>query len=577
MADRSAESSNGTSIASRAGTGERPNLLFVLVDDLGYSDLGCYGGEIETPTLDGLADDGAQFSDFYVQPRCSPSRASLMTGHTNQLLGFDVLTGDKELRQNHVFLPELLQDDGYRTYLSGKWHLGATTNFSASDVDRDPRARGFDHVYRFSGYAESPWDPDTRLLPHTPDTSRLLSDEVAERSYRHDPDSTQYESGETFYQTDAITDYALDFLEHNRRRNEREEHRPFFLYLAYGAPHFPLAAPESLTEKYVARYEAGWDAIREDRLQRMIDRGVVPSDIVLPPRGDVPVREDWDTHRVPAWDSLSAERREDLVRRMAVFAAMVEMIDRNLERVLEGLEEQDQLENTLVMFMSDNGACYEWHEFGHSADDGPRTGEALSAMGTAAADRGLKYGAGWANVGSTPYRLYKHFGHEGGIRSPLIVHWSGLDDSLREGVVDDVACARDIVPTVLDLLDIELPDTWTARNDQAYEVAGFDETAESLSDLLANGESLGDREIAWEHEGNTAYRSGRWKLVGKNFDGTDGVPAHDWELYDLEDDPTETANLADDQPERVRELAQRWLDWATRNDVSIPEDIEFPS
>jgi arylsulfatase len=579
VTDRSGKASGAGSSASRTGAARRPNVLLVLVDDLGYSDVGCYGGEIETPTLDGLAAEGAQFRDFYVQPRCSPTRASLMTGQTNQLLGFDVLTGDGELRRNHVFLPELLRADGYRTYLSGKWHLGGTANFGPSDVDRDPRVRGFDHVYRFSGYAESPWDPDTRLLSNTPDTYRLLSDAVEERSYRHDPDSTRYEPGETFYQTDAITDYALDFLEHDRRQNERGERRPFFLYLAYGAPHFPLAAPRSLTEKYVSRYEAGWDAIREDRLQRMIDRGVVPSDVVLPPRGDVPAREsgDWETHRVRAWESLSSERRTDLVRRMAVFAAMVEMIDRNLDRVLEALEEQDELEDTLVLFMSDNGACYEWHEFGHSADDGPRTGAALSRMGTAAADRGLKYGAGWANVGSTPYRLYKHFGHEGGIRSPLIVRWGGLDDSLRDGLVDDVACSRDLVPTILDLLDVERPDAWTARDGQSYEVAAFDETCESLCDLLVDGESLGDREIAWEHEGNAAYRSARWKLVGKNFDGTDGVPAYAWELYDLGDDPTETTNLAADQPERVRELAGRWLDWAERNDVSVPEEITVPS
>lgn len=553
----------------------RPNILLVLVDDLGYSDLGCYGGEIETPNLDDLANDGTQFTDFYVQPRCSPTRASLMTGHTNQLLGFDVLTGGRELRQNHVFLPELLQEEGYRTYLAGKWHLGATANFGASDVDRDPRTRGFDHVYRFSGYAESPWDPDTRLLSHTPDTYQLLSDAIEERSYRHDPDPTRYEQGETFYQTDVITDYALDFLEHDRHQNESGEHQPFFMYLAYGAPHFPLAAPQSLTEKYISRYEAGWDAIRKNRLERMIDCGVVPSDVVLGPRSDVPGRDGWETHRVRAWDSLSADRQEDLVRRMAVYAAMVEMIDRNLGRILDALREHGQQENTLVLFMSDNGACYEWHEFGHSDDDGPRTGTALSAMGTAA-EQGLKYGTGWATAGSTPYRLYKHFGHEGGIRSPLLLRWSGLDDSLLDGMVEDVCCSRDIVPTILDLLEIELPEQWTAENGQTYEVADFDDTSESLSGLLADGEPLVDREIAWEHEGNAAYRSGQWKLVGKNFDA-DGVAAHEWELYDLQIDPLETNNLADDRPERVRELARRWMDWAERNDVSIPEGITYPS
>jgi arylsulfatase A-like enzyme len=574
MTDESLESTDRTVPSTPSTNGnDQPNVLFILVDDLGYSDIGCYGGEITTPNLDRLAENGAQFSEFYVQPRCSPTRASLLTGHTNQRLGFDVLTGDSELRRNHVFLPELLGENGYRTYLSGKWHLGGTANFGVSDVERDPRVRGFDHVYRFTGYAESPWDPDTRLLSHTPDTYRLLSDAVEERSYRHDPDSTQYEQGESFYQTDAITDYALDFLEHDRHQNETEDHQPFFMYLAYGAPHFPLAAPQSLTEKYVSKYEAGWDTVREDRLQRMIERGVVPPDVVLPSRSNVPGREDWDTHQVRAWNTLSEERQADLARRMAVFAAMVEMIDRNVGRVLDDLEGHDQLENTLVLFMSDNGACYEWHEFGHSANDGPRSGDTLATMGTAAADQGLKYGAGWANAGSTPYRLYKHFGHEGGIRTPLVVHWEGLDDDLREGIVDGVGCSRDVMPTILDLLDIDLPETWTAENGETYAVDDFDETNESLRDLLVGGEMLNNRDIAWEHEGNAAYRSGSWKLVGKNFESTDGVPAYAWELYDLTDDPTETNDVADDHPEQVREFAEHWMDWAERNDVTVPESV----
>ncbi|KZN22603.1 hypothetical protein A4G99_19260 [Haladaptatus sp. R4] len=440
-----------------------------------------------------------------------------------------------------------------------------------------PRVRGFDHSFRFTGYAESPWDPDTCLLSHSSDTYRLLSDAVEERSYQHDPKSTEYEQGETFYQTDAITDYAIDFLEYDRSQDESEGRQPFFLYLAYGAPHFPLAAPQSLIEEYVETYEAGWDVIREDRLQRMIERGVVPDDIVLPPRSDVPAREDWDTHQVRAWDSLSAERQTDLARRMAVFAAMVEMIDRNVGRILDDLVEHGQRENTIVLFMSDNGACYEWHEFGHGADDGPRSDESLADMGTAAADQGLKYGAGWSTAGSTPYRLYKHFGHEGGVRSPLVVDWSGLADDLRDGIVKSVGSSRDFVPTFLDLLDIDLPDSWTAANGNSYQVADLDETSESLADLLTEGEPSGDRDIAWEHEGNAAYRNGPWKLVGKNFGGTDGVPAHQWELYDLSTDPTETTDLAGDCLERVRDLAERWLDWAERNDVPVSDEIEIPA
>jgi len=566
--------SNETTESNAEGA-DRPNVLLVMVDDLGYSDLGCYGGEIDTPTIDRLAETGAQFRDFYVQPRCSPTRASVLTGHTNHALGFDVLTGDGKLRRNHVFLPELLGAEGYRTFLSGKWHLGNTENFGDSDVSVDPRVRGFGHAYRFTGYAAPPWDPDAY---------RMLSDAVEERSYRH-PGTTRYEAGETFYQTDAITDHALDLLRHHREENELSgEAAPFFLYLAYGAPHFPLAAPKSLVDEYVSRYENGWDALREDRLERMIELGVVPGDVTLPPRSDIPARDDWETHRVRAWESLSPDRREDLVRRMAVFAAMVDEIDQNLGRVVSYLSDTGQLDETLVVFMSDNGACYEWHEFGHSADDGPRTGDALERMGTAAdpttgsnVSRGLKYGAGWATAGSTPYRLYKHFGHEGGVRSPCIVHWGdGLADSLRDRVVMEVACARDLFPTILDVAGAELPDAWTAANGRSYEVRPPDENAASLASLLRRDESLGDREIGWEHEKNCAYRSGDWKLVGKNFTGTAGVHAYEWELYDIDTDPTEMNDLSDDRPDRVCDLARRWRDWAERNDVSIPDGVDVP-
>lgn len=566
----------GPSEPSPTDESAQPNILMIVTDDLGYSDLGCYGGEINTPNIDELASDGAQFKDFYVQPRCSPTRASVMTGHTNHRVGFDVLTGSGQLRRNHVFLPELLQEQGYRTYLSGKWHLGDTENFGSSDVKRDPRTRGFDHAYRFSGYAESPWSPDEKLLHNTPDTYRLLSDAVEERTYEHHSDSTEYEPGETFYQTDVITDYALDFLRHNKNENLDGDSHPFFLYLAYGAPHFPLAAPKKLIDKYIDKYECGWDSVRADRLERMIDLGVVPNDLSISPRSNVPGRDDWGTHQIPSWSSLTEERQKDLTRRMAVFAAMVEMVDRNVGRVLSELSDHNLLDDTMVMFMSDNGACYEWHEFGHSADDGPRSDSALTNMGTAAANQGLKYGAGWANASSTPYRLYKHFSHEGGIRSPLVVQWGGLDDQVTDGLVGDAGCSRDIVPTILDLLNVDMPETWTSNDGKTYDVAKFDEICESLADILQNGETLTEREIAWEHEGNASYRQGKWKLVGKNFDEPDGTPAYKWELYNLENDPTETIDVAGRWPERVEELAQSWLNWARRNDVPIRDDMEFP-
>lgn len=577
-----------TMLAPTAMAQEEPNILVILADDLGYSDIGSFGGEISTPNLDAMANQGVRFTNFNVAPRCSPTRAALMTGHQNQKVGFDVLVGDGgRLNQNHVFLPEVLQANGYHTYLSGKWHLGATDNFGTNGTipgndNIDPRVRGFDHAFTFnaSNHSADNWTPsDYRLLSSaSPDNPA-----IAARTYQSHPGSTAYTQGTTFYQTDAIGDYTLDFLQHHRDRNTASgEDNPFFSYMAFGAPHFPVQAPKELVDQYVERYEAGWDAVRADRLESMIELGVVDADLVLTPRSDVPqtksnsntgAKSAEPVHQIRAWDSLSTTRQADLARRMATYAAMVDIVDQNVGRVLDDLEANDELDNTIVMFMSDNGGDAEWHEYGRRENEPARTGTSLLEMGANADDgEAVFVGSGWANVSNAPFVNYKHYTHEGGVNSPLIVRWgAGLDPGLVGGLVEDQLTVNDIMPTLLSLLDTDLPEQWTAQNGQAYDVEPFHSTLVSFDELLTDGVSVGEREYGIEHEGNRAYQRGEWKLVSANFvSPTRGTAKNEWELYNLADDPLEQNNLAGDPAYEAiySELATKYSLWAFETNVN---------
>ena len=565
-----------------------PNILIILADDLGYSDIGAYGGEIDTPNLDALANDGVKFTNFNVAPRCSPTRAALMTGHQNQKVGFNVLIGNnQQLNQNHVFLPEVLQANGYHTYMSGKWHLGNTSNFgdngSIPGTDGiDPRVRGFDHVFTYNGsnHSADTWDPSLYRLLSTASTGNPA---VAERTYQSNPGSTAYTQGTTFYQSDAIADYTLDFLQHHRDRNTANNtDSPFFSYMAFGAPHFPVQAPQEVVEQYISRYEAGWDAVRADRLERMIDLGIVDSDLVLSERSDVPqTKTNVNTnpgsaeavHQIRAWDTLDPTRQADLVRRMATYAAMVDVLDQNVGRVLADLEANNELDNTIVMFMSDNGGDAEWHEFGKRDNEVARTGDDLLEMGTNADTVGDVFvGSGWANVSNTPFVNYKHYTHEGGVNSPFIVHWGdGLDPNMVGTIAEDQLTVNDIMPTLLSVLDLELPDEWTSQNGDTYSVSPFNPTLVSFDQLLTDGVSVGEREFGIEHEGNRAYQKGEWKLVSANFDSpTRGTSANEWELYNLADDPLEQNNLANDPFSQAifNELVTKYDLWAFQTNVS---------
>ncbi len=540
---------------------KQPNILIILADDLGYSDLGCYGGEIKTPNLDSLAADGLRFTQFYNGARCCPSRASLLTGLYPHQAGVGLMTSDRgakfpgagdegeknpgyrgRLNEQCVTLGEVLRPAGYHTFACGKWHVG----------DFDPTTRGFDAFYGFSaGYGINSWD---------------------ERMMTRLPAAPPLKSKGRFYATDAITDHALDFIQGTRQQPAK----PWLMYLAYQAPHFPLQAEAKDIDKYLPVYEQGWDKIRAQRLERMKKLGLVSDDTQLTPRSRIPKPEAAKMHGSmtadggnPPWDSLPAERRTDLARRMATYAAMVDRMDANIGRVMADLRQSGELDNTLIFFLSDNGACAEWDPFGFDlkATDpaatkpgvgvnlgtqaGPNVlheGAALAHMGES--DTFMSYGCAWANACNTPWRLYKHYGHEGGISTPLIVHWPA-------GIASKNALRSQ--PGHL----VDLMATCVAAGAAAYP-ATFNGHAilpmEGRSLVPAFADKPIDRDfLAWEHEGNKAIRMGDWKLAA--------ISGKPWELFDMARDCTELHNLAQDNPERVKDMAAKWDAWAQRCNV----------
>ncbi|MDR3401156.1 MAG: arylsulfatase [Chthoniobacter sp.] len=544
-----------------AAPAARPNILIILVDDLGYSDLGCYGGEIRTPNLDSLAADGLRFTQFYNCARCCPARASLLTGLYPHQAGIGLMTSDRgasfpgagdqgeafpgyrgSLNASCVTIAQVLKPAGYRTAAVGKWHVGDSV---------PPTARGFDDFYGFiRGYAVDSWEP--RMMVRLP----------AGRPQRN------YAPGE-FFATDAITDHALDFL-----ADMRKESAPWLLYVAYQAAHFPIASRPDDMAGYANVYAQGWDKIREQRLARQKEIGLLSAGTPLTPRSKIP--KPAAAQRMgsmtgdginPAWDSLPADRRADLAQRMSVYAGMVTGMDRNVGRLIANLRSSGQLDNTLIFFLSDNGACAEWEPFGfemtETPDPQPGTGinqgtqalpnklyqgEDLAKMGGPGTRP--SYGSGWANACNTPWRLYKHYDHEGGISTPLIVHWPAGVKAKGE-FRPQVGHLIDLMATCIDVSGAKYPAELDGHHILPPE--GI-----SLAPAFAN-QPLEREYLAWEHEGNRAIREGKWKLVSLA-----GAP---WELYNMEIDRVELHDLAASEPQRVQEMSAKWEAWATRTHV----------
>ena len=507
---------------------ERPNILYIVADDLGYSDLGCYGGEIDTPVLDSLAAGGVRLTQFYNTGRCCPSRAAILTGQYPHRVGLGHMTTNDLGQPGYrgvvsgeaQTIAQILRGAGYRSFISGKWHLGTP----------DPTQHGFQEFYGTLVSAKRFFDAD-----------HLVRLPAGRQPRRYPPG--------TFYATDAVTDHAIDFL--NLARDTPNS--PWFLYLAYNAPHFPLHAPQNLIAKYKDRYHTGWDKLRSERLTRMKARKIVPEHTRLSPRSHWRNYGETKTGVNPAWDSLPEDRRLDLSRRMAIYAAMVDRLDRQIGRVIADLRSAGEFDNTLIVFTSDNGACFEWDPFGFdivsSNQNILHTGDMLDEMGQAGTFHSV--GSGWANASNTPWRLYKHFNHEGGIASPGIVHWPSGLTAAAGSIHHDPAHIIDLLPTAVAAAKTQYTGSLPLPG----------------TDLITQINTGGnDRTLYFEHQGNRAVRSGKWKLVA-----LDDQP---WELYDFTVDRTETNNLATAHPEKVSELAAAWDRWAAENHVTpLPRDL----
>ena len=519
----------------------KPNIVLILNDDMGYSDIGCYGGEVETPNLDRLAANGLRFSQFYNTARCSPSRASLLTGLHPHQTGIGVLTysfGPEgyagNLNDQCVTIPEALKTNGYRNYMSGKWHVaGNLTEPTASW----PLQRGFDEFFGTIIGAGSFYDPNTLTR----------GNENIEHEAKED---------KAFFYTDAISDQAAAYI---RQHADQHPDQPFFQYVAYTAPHWPLHAHDEDIARYKGRFDAGWDALREARLQRLVEAGILDRAWALTERDP----------SQPAW--TQAEHKEWLLRCMEVYAAQIDRMDQGIGRILDALEQTGQLENTLVIFMADNGACAEdipvdvpveelvnnlMIARSHTRDGAEvRFGNKPDIM-PGPEDTYQSYGTAWANLSNTPFRLYKHWIHEGGISTPLIFHWpQGIAE--KGSVRHTPGYLPDIMATILDITSTSYPQQRDGKPLPALE-------GTSLMPVF-NGEMAQRGPMFWEHEGNAAVRMGKWKLVRKYPDP--------WELYDMEQDRTETVDLAAQQPERVADMCARYDEWAARCGVIPREKI----
>ena len=490
---------------------------------MGFSDLGCYGSEILTPNIDSLAKGGLRFTQFYNAGRCCPTRASLLTGVYPHQTGVGHMMGDWQrpgyrgnINSECVTIAELLTGAGYQTMIAGKWHLSLHTDRGGPKYNW-PLQRGFEKFYGIIHGGASYFNPVT--LTRDNDFIAPTGD---------------------YYLTDEISDHAVGYIESAARIE-----RPFFLYVAYTAPHWPLHAPDDVVSRYRGNYGRGWDEVRIERHRRMIQQGIVKAQWPLTPRDS----------RVLPWEQVSYQQWHQ--RRMEVYAAQVDIMDRGVGRIMEKLRQVGRENNTLVLFLSDNGGCAEevgttWKGLhipektrsGHSLQVGNRTNVMPGPENTY-----QSYGVPWANVSNTPFRLYKHWVHEGGIATPLVAYWPGV---IRPGgLTHEVGHVVDVMPTCLAAAHIGYPAKFRALDITPTE-------GESLVPIfLGNSRQRGP--IFWEHEGNRAVRDGKWKLVSRH-------PGQ-WELYDMEADRTEMKDLAAQFPAIVKYMSELYNKWAARANV----------
>jgi len=537
------------SLLAQSGSAKKPNVIVILTDDMGYSDIGCFGSEIKTPHIDRLAAGGISFTHFYNTARCSPTRASLLTGLYPHQAGMGHLSTENfkepgyadDLSKQAVTMAEVFQQAGYATYMTGKWHI-AKSMTRDGDKSNWPCQRGFQRYFGTLNGSGSFYDPGT-----------LISN------------NTFIAPGKDFYYTDAISDTTVKFI------REHPKGKPFFFYVAYTAAHWPLQAPEAVVQQYKGKYDQGWDATRQQRFEKLKKLGIINARAVLTERG-VAIPE-WKDEPMKAWQ----------VRRMEVYAAMIDVLDQGIGRIISSLEEKGELDNTIIFYLHDNGGCAEplnsnQQEIPPTEDQKKGKAYAADSLFTGKqpvysrdgqfvrsgkgvmpgpASSWVTYGEEWANVSNTPFRLYKHWAHEGGIATPLIVHWpAGIQG--KGQLRTQPGHLIDIMATCIDIAGLKYPKWYHDQPIQPYE-------GKSLVPAFRNKTIKRDY-IFWEHEGNRALRKGKWKLVArvqknKVFTAADQQA---WELYDMENDPSETVNLAAKYPEKVKALSDDWEKEAIR-------------
>ena len=529
-----------------------PNIVLIMADDMGYSDIGCYGGEIKTPVLDQLAANGLRYTQFYNTSRCCPTRAALISGLYSHQTGMGLMEGDRGwpayrgvINKRCVTIPEALKSAGYRSYMSGKWHL--TRHKSPNgDTSAWPMQRGFDRFYGTITGAGSFYDPATLCRGNTYIT----------------PENDPVYQPEAFYYTDAINDNAVAFIA-DHCGDDKVADRPFFLYVSHTSAHWPMHAPEADIAKYRGVYDKGYPATREARYRKAIEMGVIDK------KWPMSKGLDWENFQHKEWD----------IRCMEVYAAMTEVMDRGIGRIVNELKKQKLFDNTLVIYLQDNGGCAEGYgraNNSHQKDrfkfkplgrDGLQT-KIWPPMQTrdgrfvrtgpetmpGAEDTFVAYGPGWANASNTPFRGYKHDPYEGGIGTPFIVSWpEGIEKQRNGSIVHDVSHLIDLMPTFVELGGATYPKQYDGNRIQPMEGV-------SLAPTLSGNSIKRQAPLGFEHHGNLGLRDGKWKIVSMYRRDQ----PRKWELYDMEADRTELNDLSQKMPEKLKSMVAAWQAWADR-------------
>ena len=539
-------------LAGRGGKAKRPNIVILFVDDMGYSDVGCFGGEIDTPNLDKLAADGVRLTQFYNTSRCCPSRAALLTGLYPHQAGIGMMVyrsyGEGyagNLTDQCVTFGEVLRSAGYQTMMAGKWHAG-------HEPRSRPEVRGFDRFTGIYPHIDSYWKV-LRACDIYRDKKLLIP--AGEKPVN------PYNPTREFYTTDFFTDAAMDYVD----QALKDPSKPFLLHVCYNVPHFPLEAPDELIEKYRGKYTKGWDKLREEKLERMKKMGIVSGRQTLPRVrgfvnrkiagfGGVGVETDY----LPKWDALSEADRRELDFRRAIYAAQIDRFDWNVGRIVSHLRKRGVLDNTLILFFSDNGCSGELGLYGMNWGKYTR---ANYRKWRKAGGWSISQGQCWASYSNAPLRKYKKFVHEGGIASPFIAHWpAGIKKPGRiRG--ERMFHLIDVMPTLCEVAGAKYPKTYEGR--KVLPAAGV-----SMAGFITGADAKAKpRTLYWQHENHAAIREGNWKLVTVN-DRDDKA----WELYDLSEDRSESENLVAREPKIAQRLKKKWRRWAEDvNALPYPE------